>query len=110
MARVLGLVLLLALSGGVGAVEGFLSGDDLYASCQEKNPACEGYIVAISDSVQALATWGDLPDNFICRPADVTSEQLVAVVIKDFEKYPEQRHLLASNLVIYALKQAFPCK
>ena len=110
MNRVLGVLLLLALSGGVGAVEGFLSGDDLYASCQDKNPACEGYIVAISDSVQALMTWGDLPDNFICRPADMTSEQLVAVVLNDFEKYPEQRHLLASNLVLYALKQAFPCK
>ena len=37
MARVLGVLLLLALSGGIGAVEGFLSGDDLYASCQDKN-------------------------------------------------------------------------
>ena len=56
----LGVLLLLALSGGIGAVEGFLSGDDLYASCQDKNLACEAYIVGISDSVQALMTWGPI--------------------------------------------------
>lgn len=45
-----------------------------------------------------------------CRPEGVINQQLVDVVVKYLVQQPEKRASAASELIIAALNQAFPCR
>ena len=46
-----------------------------------------------------------------CAPADVvTTREATKVVMKYLDGHPEKLHVLATALILYALREAYPCK
>jgi hypothetical protein len=44
-----------------------------------------------------------------CAPADSTAEQLGLVTLKYLHEHPEELHKPASDLIVKAVRAAFPC-
>ena len=95
----------------------FYTGEALYAQCSAK-PAtadylprqarCAGYVLGVSDALQAAQGAG--ATQKVCLPATATSTQLVESVGRYLDAHPEKRRLAAQDLVIDALSVQFACK
>lgn len=48
--------------------------------------------------------------GFFCFPENVTKGQIVDIVKQLLERHPEIRHQDASDLILLAIKSAWPCK
>src|SRR5271166_5042842 len=72
---------------------------------------CLGYIIGVSDSMQgAQATGASLLFGWrACPPLDTTPDRLQNSVVSFLIAHPETRQSSASNLVVKALSDAFPC-
>jgi len=72
---------------------------------------CWGFITALQ---QLSAVWADEGQTTTvtgaCPPPETTTVQLLRVVVAYMQRHPENLHLQAASVSIYALKQAFPCK
>jgi hypothetical protein len=94
----------------------FYTGAELYAQCsaqpadadyQPRQARCTGYVIGVSDALQAAQGRGQRASVCI-RPA-ATASQLVAAVEQYLEAHPDKRHIAAHDLVDEALSAAFPC-
>jgi hypothetical protein len=45
----------------------------------------------------------------VCAPPNSTAAQFVKVFMRYVERHPEEAHLPFAAVVLYALKDAFPC-
>jgi hypothetical protein len=95
----------------------FFVGAGLYAECTADAAAadgaarlarCEGYILGVSDVLQAEAGAGGAPT--VCLPQNATVPQMVAAVRGFLEAHAEKRQLAAEDLVREALAAAYPCR
>ena len=113
-------VLLIALLVAQGAHAGYRSGNKLLEACSgSKDPNdnlkviksrdCGSYIIGVSDMHDADVVWGYRPKAW-CEPEGVTIGQLKQVVLEHLKDNPQNIHLNASSLVVYALAEAFPCE
>jgi hypothetical protein len=105
-----------ATSASAGDLE-FYTGEALYAQCsarpavadyQPRQARCAGYVLGVSDALQAAQGTG-APQR-VCLPATATSTQLVESVSAYLDAHSEKRRLAAQDLVIEALSVTFPCK
>jgi hypothetical protein len=97
----------------------FLTGDGLYQRCEApdadadapvRRAACRGYILGVSDALQAsqgLATNGSAPA--ICL-ADADADAVIGRVSAYLGSHPENRRFAAPDLIGAALREAYPCR
>jgi len=83
---------------------------------------CIGFLNGLTDTVLLMGTplnpFGfekQVTNNTYCLASknsqqEIEERQIVLVVRKYLEEHPEKLHLLATQIVIEALKEAFPCQ
>jgi len=112
------MVVLLFSFNQVRAVEGFLSGNDLLGMCEAyfsdtgsfaKGSQCFGYIQGVQDAQNVFAD-NKLMKAIWCAPKTITATQLVRVVTKYLQEYPEELHTSGMSSITVALIKAFPCE
>ncbi len=119
--RPVGVLAALAVAAGASAAPAgdleFYTGEALYAQCSAKPASadylprqarCAGYVLGVSDALQAALGAGGAAR--VCLPDTATSTQLVERVSGFLDAHPEKRRLAAQDLVIEALSVQFPCK
>jgi hypothetical protein len=107
------LALVFAL-GVMGEVEAdFYRAGNIASDCESSVPAlqdhCHGYIAAVVDTTKTWTVWLEM-DSPICIPGAVTPGQLKEIFLKRTKDHPEKLHLRASDVVLRAVAEAFPCK
>lgn len=70
---------------------------------------CTGYLQGVVEGVN-FATLGDHDKLLICRPSDVTAEQMREVVVKYLKNHHNEGHQLSVIHSTEAFVQAWPCK
>ena len=87
----------------------YMKGHQLLSVCTSDDMGvramCNGYTMGVYDVSQGIAFNGDR----FCIPEGVPDFQLVKVVIKYLEEWPEDLHYNAYALIQFALVSAFPC-
>ena len=68
---------------------------------------CAGYVMGVSDTHDMITALNSSPS--FCAPDDVTVGQMVNPVHRYLVGNPERIHLSASNIIVNALKEEFPC-
>jgi hypothetical protein len=109
-------VILAVIAGQATAQEtverpsGFLSGNNLFSSCQTNeamNSLCTSYIMGAID--MSVMAGGNILGWKSCIPRGVSPEQTKDVVILWIENNPQHRHFAGAYLVQRAVRDAFPC-
>ena len=81
---------------------GFFSGNDLYDNCTAQSVACPAYVAGMADAL--------VHDGTVCLPQNnVSTKQLVDVVMAYLRAHPERRIYSAASIGDAAFTQAFPC-
>ncbi|MFY0736547.1 Rap1a/Tai family immunity protein [Aurantimonas sp. NFXS3] len=87
----------------------FLNGVQLYEKCNggsiSATVSCNSYIIGAIDSIFVL-DYG----KTVCAQSEADFQQLVDVVIRDLREIPEYRHYAAADIILNAMRKAFPCK
>lgn len=85
----------------------YQSGNNLLSLCTATDLSqCAGYVEGILDAWTTLQEWE--PAMQRCRiPHEITTGQVVDVVVRYLQQHPEVRHTSASSSAINALGQAF---
>ena len=104
---------LLLIGASHGAMANyFQNGNTMLASCEGENISdkgvCLGYLQAVEDTYNSAAEWKGFESD-ICAPISVTGGQLIKVWVKYANEDPEKLHVSASDLVLLAYRDAFPC-
>jgi tripartite-type tricarboxylate transporter receptor subunit TctC len=79
---------------------GFFSGNDLYDKCTAESLVCAAYVAGMADAL--------VHDGTVCLP-QVSTRQLVDVVMAYLRAHPESRIYSAASIGDVAFTQAFPC-
>lgn len=95
------LAALMAFTANVQAGLSYFDGNKFFGASEVAKLA---YVQGIAD---AHAT---LKGELFCVPQNATAGQITDVAKKYLNDHPEDRHLTASSLILFSLKQAFPCK
>lgn len=66
----------------------------------------QGYVGGVQDSANGQPVNGFL---FFCVPSEVKGSQAEEITLNYLKAHPEERHLPAKTLVIWALAEKFPC-
>ena len=98
-------------------ISGFISGNKLLELCDApfgtNNQAwCDGYIIGVDDTLtitEAVSGTAGASHRYYCLRQDVTLGQTSLVVLNYLKAHPDKLDLIASELVIAALAEAFPC-
>jgi hypothetical protein len=81
---------------------GFFTGNDLYDKCTAESVVCAAYVAGMADALSH--------DGTVCLPQNnVTTRQLVDVVVAYLRAHPEMRNYSAASIGDVAFTQAFPC-
>ena len=96
----------------------YVTGRDLIERCDTENigtmtkfifPNCMGYIAATIDTHENLVRAGGSKPLF-CKPANHDLTEMHKIVCKYLNENPELLHNNASELVLKALAELFPCE
>lgn len=83
----------------------FKTGNQLYTDITSDSVVNQmvalGYIMGIADITRGKAQ---------CGPASATAGQLMDMVKKHLQDFPNMRHYTADIIIMYVLGQAWPCK
>lgn len=91
--------LTIAMAGNVHAR--LTTGKDLMQHCiAAPDNFCAGYIGGVIDTSHAL----------FCFPSEVSKRKIINITIMYLRDHPEKLELYAPNLVIRAMRDAFPCR
>lgn len=85
------------------------TGNTVFQRCNNNRPFVYGFGGALTDVMHLLQSNKEIAP-IICIPTAVQNGQIADTMCNYLEKHPEQRHLLAVDLAISALSEAFPCK
>lgn len=93
----------------------FMTGNDLYPKCENKEVACITYILGAVDAQEAfdeMVPAGNQPSRtkYVCKPSNVNGGQILAVVMKWMQDRPSERHWPAAIIIRNAMVAAFPCR
>jgi hypothetical protein len=100
-------IVLVLGAGEAGAAVKDTNGNQLYADCTGDlvgQAVCVGYVRGVYDRDR----WSDA-SSYICAVDGVTTGQLVDVVVQYLKAHPEKRDFRAGGLVLFALRDAWPC-
>lgn len=105
-----------------------ISGNELFTFCSKDDPYSRGKCISyidgaldgsmnmldyfydhISEADTVIRTLIKNSKAFFCFPKNVTKGQAMDVIKQYLEKHPEERHQNASDLLLIALKEAWPC-
>jgi hypothetical protein len=86
----------------------FHSGNDMYELCQEKSLIADAYAAGVKDG-SMVTDYIRGNQSPICLDKGVTVGQVSDVMCQYLEKYPEKRHLAASDLALNSFAEAWPC-
>jgi len=93
-------LLAVSMSGTIQASR-LTTGNDLMQHCiSAPDNFCAGYIGGVIDTSHTL----------FCFPPDVTKRKIINLTITYLHDHPDLLGLYAPNLVIKAMRTAFPCK
>ena len=80
---------------------GLTTGNELMQHCiAAPDSFCAGYIGGVIDTSHAL----------FCFPPEVAKREIINITIMYLHDHPKMLSLYAPNLVIKAMRSAFPCK
>jgi hypothetical protein len=120
----------LSIAGPADAAAHYLTGNDLYSSCQSPSGSalrygCFSYIQGVVDAEDEEVTLAKVQQavqqgqhqplyqgatgHFWCIPPEVALSQVVDVVVQFLHDHPAERHAGAAGLVNGALTKAWPC-
>ena len=86
---------------GIVQADHLTTGNDLMQHCiASPDGFCAGYIGGVIDTSHTL----------FCFPPEVTKKQIKNITIMYLRDHPKKLGLYAPNLVIKAMRVAFPCK
>lgn len=73
---------------------------------------CIGYLSGVKNLGSLYAAWiqGTQKKPLFCTPYEVTTGQIIRVVVKFLNDHPERLHEHALFMVVDAMGQAFPCE
>jgi len=120
------ITMLMSMSSPVYSLDYKLSGEGLLQYCKDwfqfdsgdrsmpilpalNAGKCYGYILSASGTYDTYVNQGFMQPLF-CMPKEVDPSQLVYVVVGYLEAHREDLHLDASDLVVNAFNNAFPCE
>lgn len=84
-----------------------LNGESIQRVSLVRAGKCSGYVAGAMDSRFA---WEEVAkQKLFCMPEGVSGEQPIRIVAKYLEQHPDELHLPAATLVIFAFVGAFPC-
>lgn len=86
----------------------FVSGDQLYDYCQEKNPSCTSYIAGAVDTLLIMGKLAITP-KIVCLPRNAAVGQVVDTAVNYLQAHPEERKFNAASTALEALAKTFPC-
>jgi hypothetical protein len=90
------------------AADAFMTGEHLYVECRDQIPlTCVTYILGVSDALRDAVALG--APRLLCPGPQVEQEALLQAVIAYLRDHPDRRPGRASELVIAALRESFPC-
>jgi len=69
---------------------------------------CVGFISGVEEADARINGQGKAPGG-VCLPATAGAEQMVRVVLKWMREHPDKLNLSGEEVVVDALKAAFPC-
>jgi len=112
---------LILLTAGAAQAAGadleFYTGDELFVQCSARpsdadypprSARCLGYVIGVSDALQAEQGGGK--PSVVCIQGATQATQLADAVRSYLEAHPDKRRVAAPDLVISALAEAFPCR
>ena len=86
---------------GIVQADHLTTGNDLMRHCvASPDSFCAGYICGVIDSNHTL----------LCFPPEVTKMEIINITIVYLRDHSDRLGLYAPNLVIKAMRAAFPCK
>lgn len=68
---------------------------------------CTGYTAGVTQTLIGMQT---AAEELPCPPVGMTVEQSMDMALAYAEARPEERHMEAAQLIIRALREAFPCQ
>lgn len=121
MKKLLIIAILACFSGASNAREP--TGNELYQMCEsdETQLTCAYYISGVLHGAEATVFMVGMEEGLtyeesyyryskICFPPGTSGEQTMDIVIKYLSDKPEDRHILASALILKAVRAVFPCE
>jgi hypothetical protein len=97
---ILAAVMAVSMTGIVQA-DHLTTGNDLMQHCvASPDNFCAGYIGGVIDTSHTL----------FCFPPEVTKREIINITIVFMRDHPDKLGLYAPNLIIKAMRVAFPCK
>ena len=95
----------------VNANAKFLDGNTLRGWCLSEDAgnqaACLGYVIGVADVLSSEHR--DEPREYRACIPEMDATQIVSTVKKYLESHPRADNITASDLVVVALSEAFPC-
>ena len=86
---------------GIAQADHLTTGNELMRHCvASPDSFCAGYIEGVIDTSHAL----------FCLPHEVTKREIINITIVYLRDHSDKLGLYAPNLVIRAMRAAFPCK
>lgn len=78
----------------------------------KKGGTCQGFIQAVIDyeTIKTTDEKGHPAGRKFCVPAEASETQLAKILVKYGDDHPQQLHFPAVFIVMFAMKDAFPCQ
>ena len=90
----------------------YKTGDSLYRLCISNKPldryGCYSYIIGVSDSLNSFKQVDE--QEIACVPEGVKGDELITIISSYLRDNPKKRTYGASDLVMNALRRAYPCQ
>jgi hypothetical protein len=100
-----------AVSAPAGAqiIPGRVTSQQIATICNENPPACLTYVVGALDGYFSAMVDNGRPIT-ICLPAGISNGQLATIAVRFIRAHPERTTANAGEMVVLALRQAYPCR
>ncbi len=89
-----------------------LTGSEFLTMCNKQSDAypakCTGYVAGIYEAYITFNSWELIADT-LCLPETATTSSMVDVSVEHLQKQSDKQNANASNLILNALADAFPC-
>lgn len=95
------------------AMAQYVTGSDLLAKCDSKEPykvySCINYIAGVIDYHLIMQSLGTIPTTDFCLPDNLPVEKATIAVMQYLRKSPEMQAFIAAPAVTMALHETYPC-
>ncbi len=95
----------LILAGGSASAQVW-TGNDFTKTCTQEP---DEYATSICSSLITGIAQAGVSNRIVCMPENATVGETLAIGTNYIKEHPEKRHIAASELILTALIEAFPC-